>query len=88
MNDDSAASPDDSKPREDGAPGNDIEITPAMIEAAWGSAVSGDDLADEKERVYAGIFAAMLIAGTQPALRRISRVLYKGVALGERSGRR
>ena len=33
MSTDNAASRDDSKPREDGAPGNDIEITPEMIAA-------------------------------------------------------
>ena len=39
---------------------DEIEITPEMIKAVWGTSISSEDIYDEKERAYVGIFAAML----------------------------
>lgn len=63
---------------------DEIEITPEMIDAVWGASVSTDDLYDQKERIYAGIFGAMLIASGDPRLKGISKVSYRGAVLVRR----
>ena len=64
---------------ETGAPADTIVITDEMIAAVWGSSVSVDDTYDQKERSYAGIFAAMLLASKDAPLGGINKVERRGL---------
>jgi hypothetical protein len=63
---------------------DEIEITPEMIKAVWGTSVSSEDIYDEKERAYVGIFAAMLLSSSDPLIQRISKVVYRGETVASR----
>lgn len=63
--------------------GDELEITPEMIEAAWGISVSPDDDYSYRSRAYASIFAEMVLAADGP-LAKISKVTFEGVLLGRR----